>query len=211
VLEQAQHQREKLALDRREDRSLAHTPWGPSQGATIYADGVTFYSTAGHGGFHVSPDRNREVHPLLRATDGWYEEDECWAIVAISFPHLFTAFERRCAERTIKDSWPDAWETIFGTTLAAGESRAKDQRAFELEHAADWIVVSAITSDQQKGFVECVATPGGKRGPGTEERRFLVPAGEYDSGRFGFVIDPARHAVYAGPSSFIGWRGRGSP
>lgn len=27
VLEQAQHQREKLALDRREDRSPAHTPW----------------------------------------------------------------------------------------------------------------------------------------------------------------------------------------
>ncbi|WP_292576551.1 hypothetical protein [Mesorhizobium sp.] len=211
VLEQAQHQRERLALDRREDRSPAHTPWGPSQGATIYAEGVTFYATAGHGGFHLSPDRNREVHPLLRATDGWYEEDECWAIVAISFPHLFTAFERRCAERTIKDSWPDAWEAIFGTILAAGESRTKDQRAFEAAHAADWIVVSAITSDQQKGFVECVATPGGKRGPGTEERRFLVPSGEYEIGRFGFVIDPDRHPVYAGPSSFIGWRGRGSP
>jgi hypothetical protein len=113
--------------------------------------------------------------------------------------------------RTIKDSWPDAWEAIFGTILAAGESRTKDQRAFEAEHAADWIVVSAITSDQQKGFVECVATPGGKRGPGTEERRFLVPSGEYEIGRFGFVIYPDRHPVYAGPSSFIGWRGRGSP
>lgn len=139
------------------------------------------------------------------------EEDECWAIVAISFPHLFTAFERRRAEQTIKDSWPDAWEAIFGTILAPCESRRKDQRAFEAEHAADWIVVSAIASDQQKEFVECVATPGGKRGPGTEERRFLVPSGEYEIGRFGFVIDPDRHPVYAGPSSFIGWRGRGSP
>jgi hypothetical protein len=95
--------------------------------------------------------------------------------------------------------------------LAPGESRTKDQRAFEAEHASDWIVVSAITSDQQKGFVECVATPGGKRGAGTEERRFLVPAAEYEIGRFGFVIDTKRHAVYAGPSSFIGWQGRGSP
>src|SRR5690606_31553494 len=139
---------------------------------------------------------------------GWYEEDECWAIVAFTFPHLFTALERRHAERTMKDSFPDAWEAISGITLAPGESHTKDRRAFETKHATDWLVVSAITSEQAKGFVECIATPGGKRGAGTEERRFLVPAAEYDIGRFGFVIDPGRHAVYAGPSSFVSWQGR---
>ena len=135
----------------------------------------------------------------------------CWAIVAFTFPQLFTARERRHSERTIKDSWPDAWEAISGAILAPGASRTKDQRAFEAAHASDWIVVTAITSEQQQGFVECIATPGGKRGVGTEERRFLVPSLEYDIGRFGFVIDPARHAVYAGPSSFVGWQGRGAP
>lgn len=208
VLEQAEHQREKLALGRREARIPASTPWGPSQRATIYADGVVCHDTAGHGGFQLSAERNAEVHPLLRAEGGWYEEDESWAAVAITFPHLFTAFERRCAERTIKDSWPDAWEAIFGTVLLPGESREKDRRDLERDHAADWIVASAITSDQQPGFVEVVATLGGKRGPGTEERRFLVPSAEYRIGRFGFIIDPARHRVYGGPSSFIGWSGR---
>lgn len=208
VLEQAEHQRERIALGRQEIRSSAHTPWGPSQGATVYADGVTCHTTAGHGGFHLSAMRNARVHPMLRAENGFYEEDECWAIVAITFPDLFTAFERRCAERTIKDSFPDAWETIFGTTLGPGESRIKDQRAFEALHAKDWVVVSAITSEQQSGFVECIATPGGLRGEGTEERRFLVPAGEYNVGRFGFVIDPDRHAIYSGLSSFVGWQGR---
>ncbi|MFC2253525.1 hypothetical protein ACETRX_28065 [Labrys portucalensis] len=208
VLESAEHQREKRALGRKEIGSRASTPWGASQGATLYAEDVVFHSTAGHGGFHISAERNRKVHPLLRTEGGWYEEDECWAAVAITFPHLFTAFERRCAERTIKDSWPDAWEVIFGTVLLPGESREKDRRAFEREHAADWIVISAITSDQQAGFVEVVATLGGKRGPGTEERRFLVPSAEYSIGRFGFVIDPARHRIYGGPSSFIGWNGR---
>jgi hypothetical protein len=211
VLEQAQHVQEKRRLARRDIPGGAHTPWGPSQGGTVYAEGVTAHSTAGHGGFKLSADRNRKVHSMLRATGGWYEEDECWAIVATTFPHLFTALERRHAERTIKDSWPDAWEAIFGTILGPGESRTKDKRAFEAAHANDWIVVSAITSAQQTGFVECVATLGGKRGPGTEERRFLVPSAEYDVGRFGFVIDPDRHAVYAGPSSFVGWQGRGSP
>lgn len=211
VLERAQHHRERLALGRRDIPGGAHTPWGPSQGGTIYAEGLTAHSTAGHGGFKLSASRNHKVFSKLRSVGGWYEEDAEWAIVAITFPHLFTACERRCAERTIKDSWPDAWEAIFGTILAPGESRLKDQRAFEVAHARDWIVVSAITSEQQTGFVECVATPGGRRGPGTEERRFLVPSNEYDIGRFGFVIDPGRHAVYAGPSSFVGWQGRGSP
>ncbi len=208
VLEQAEHQRQRAALGRRDIRSTANTPWGPSQGATVYADGVVCHSTAGHGGFQLLANRNAQVHSTLRASDGFYEEDECWAIVAITFPDLFTAFERRCAERTIKDSFPDAWETIFGTILGPGESRTKDQRAFEARHARDWVVVSAIASDQQPGFVECVATQGGDRRQRIEERRFLVPSDEYNVGRFGFVIDPVRHAAYDGPSSFIGWQGR---
>lgn len=42
VLEQAEHSQETKALARREQRSTASTPWGPSQGATVYADGVVF-------------------------------------------------------------------------------------------------------------------------------------------------------------------------
>lgn len=206
VLERAEHQRELRALGRREAHVLTSTPWGPSQGATFHAEDVVFHSTAGHGGFHLSGARNAKVHPMLRVAGGWYEEDEAWAIVAISFPQLFTAFERRCAERTVKDSWPDAWETIFGTVLQPGESRTKDRRAFEQEHANDWIVTSAITSSHEKDFVEVVATPGGRRGEGIEERRFLVPSDEYETRRFGFVIDENRHPVYGGPSDFIGWR-----
>ncbi|MDI4655871.1 MULTISPECIES: DUF7007 domain-containing protein [Xanthobacter] len=205
VMENAEHQREKRALRRCEIRATASTPWGRSQGATLYAEDVVFHSTAGHGGIHLSATRNRMVHPMLRAEGGWYEEDEAWAIVAITFPHLFTAFERRCAEQTVKDSWPEAWETIFGIILAPGESREKDRRSFEQQHAGDWIVVSAITSNREKGMVEVVATMGGRRGPGTEERRFLIPSSQYRSGPFGFVIDKNRHRIYSGPSSFLGW------
>lgn len=206
VAENAKHQREKRALGRKDLQFAASTPWGGSQGATVYADGVVCHSTAGHGGFKLSAERNRKVHPVLRSAGGWYEEDAEWAIVAITFPHLFTAFERRSAERTVKDSWPDAWEALFGTILQPGESREKDRRAFEKAHAHDWVVASAITSKHQPGFVEVVATLGGKRGWGTEERRFLVPSDEYQIGRFGFVIDEARHRVYGGPSDFVGWR-----
>lgn len=206
VLENAEHQRERRMLGRVEEYSRAYTPWGTSQGATVYAEGVTSHATAGHGGFKLSAERNRKVHSMLRSAGGWYEEDAEWAIVAVTYPHLFTAFERRCAERTVKDSWPDAWEAIFGTILLPGESHEKDRRAFEAAHARDWIVTSAITSQHEPGFVEVVATLGGKRRHGIEERRFLVPSDEYRVSRFGFVIDPARHHVYGGPSDFVGWQ-----
>jgi len=206
VLERAEHTREKRALGRREVRCHANTPWGPSQGATVYAEGVVCHSTAGHGGFHLAADRNAKVDQRLRRPGGWYEEDAEWAIVALTFPHLFTSFERRSAEQTVKDSWPDAWEAIFGTVLEPGQSHEKDRRTFHARHVNDWIVISAVRSEQHDGFVEVIATPGGARRPKTEERRFLVPSAEYEIGRFGFVVDPARHDAYDGLSSFVGWR-----
>lgn len=208
VLENAEHQRERKALGRREIHSTAYTPWGSSQGVTVYAEGITCHSTAGHGGFHLSAERNCKVHPSLRANRGWYEEDECWAIVAITYPHLFTSFERRCAESTMKDSWPDQWEAITGIVLQPGESRTKDERAFLAEHADDWLVQSAILSDQHPGFNEVIATQGGRHGHDVERRRFLIPSSEYRMGRFGFVIDPERHAECEGASSFPGIHGK---
>jgi hypothetical protein len=102
-------------------------------------------------------------------------------------------------------SRPAARPPIFGTVLQPGESREKDRRTFEARHAGDWVVVSAIRSQHHDGFVEVIATLGGGRGEGMERRRFLVPASEYEVGRFGFVVDPARHASYGGPSSFVAW------
>jgi hypothetical protein len=206
MIEQAEHSRQLRALGRRTARINCSTPWGPSQGATIYAEGIIAHTTAGHGGFKLSPERNAMVHSSLRADDGWYEEDVCWAGVAITFPDLFSSYERRCAERTLKESFPDAWEVISGTVLQPGESHEKDRRAFETDHAGDWIVTSAITSSHSVGFVEVVATRGGRRDGSASERRFLVPSDEYDIGRFGFVVDEARHSRYDGPSDFIAWR-----
>ncbi|MGQ0566184.1 MAG: DUF7007 domain-containing protein [Gemmobacter sp.] len=207
VQEQAEHQDEKASLDRQEFRAHANTPWGPSQGAVRYGEGVVFHSTSGHGGFHLSADRNSRVHPLLREAGGWYEEDAAWAAVATAWPDLFTKLERRQAEETLRDNWPDAWEAIHGRALQPGESRKRDAQAFAQDHAEDWVAISAIHSDNHPGFTEVVATRGGRRDPQSEERRFLVPSGDYKIGRFGFVVDEARHAVYDGPSSFIAWRG----
>jgi hypothetical protein len=205
VHENAEHQRQRAALGRREIRTGANTPWGASQCATVYADGVVSHSTAGHGGFHLDAAHNAKVHPALRARGGWYEEDCAWAAVAQALPELFTDYERRCADQTIRDWYPDAWETIRGRPLLPGESHEKDRQAFERDHASDWIVISAIRSDHHRGMTECVATLGGDR-RAAEQRRYLVPSDEYHVGRFGFVVNEARHRLYGGPSNFVGWR-----
>ncbi len=209
MVEQAQHCRELTALDRQTVRINRSTPWGPSQGATIYAEGVVAHTTARHGGFKLSRERDTEVDPKLRGDGGWYEEDDQWAIVAITFPELFTTYERKLADRTFRDKWPEEWERLWGRALQPGESRRKDQQAFERENSSHWIVVSALRSDHHAEMTEVIAVLGGKQHYHAEERRFLVPNEEYSHrGGFGFVIDEARHAAYDGPSSFVSWQGR---
>lgn len=204
VEEQKAHLSELAALDRRWLKLGVMTPWGVAQTTLEYGKGVLCHSTAEHGGFELTPNRNARVHAAWRNEDGWYEEDSQWAKVAASFPGLFTAFERKCADRSLRDWEPDAYERIFGVVLVSGESYIKDERRFKAEHAANWIVISAISSAYRPGFVECIATLGGDR-RARGQRRFLVPGDEYRVGRHGFVIDEARHAIYDGPSSFIGW------
>jgi hypothetical protein len=111
----------------------------------------------------------------------------------------------RAARTDDRDWYPDAWEEIHGHSLQPGESHEKDCRDFERDHASDWIVISVIRCDQHAGMTECVATLGGDRAA-PEQRRYLVPSDEYHVGRFGFVIDEARHRLYDGPSSLIGWK-----
>src|SRR5207248_2595464 len=66
------------------------TPWGLSQTTTRHAPGITFYSTASHGGFHLSAGRLAQVHPAMRELSGypagWFEEDCDWAVVGLHFP-----------------------------------------------------------------------------------------------------------------------------
>jgi hypothetical protein len=197
--------KELSTLSRIQTQIAAITPWGGSQFASIYADGVIKHSTAGHGGFHLSSDRNRQVDPMVRNEGGWYEEDAEWALVAATFPGLFTVYERRCADETIRNSWPAFWEKIHGRLLGPGESVSKDRAEYERRHAGDWVVISAIQSRDHVGMTEVVATIGGQRGHRREERRFLVPQTEYAlRSPFGFVIDLERHIAHDGPSSFVG-------
>jgi hypothetical protein len=210
VEEWATHVAQLAELNRRTVSARTSTPWGQSQHAVLYAAGIVAHSTASHGGFALSPDRNRLVASSLRAGDGFYEEDCAWVAVAAAYPDLFTDFEKRHADDILRNVYPQAWEAIHGQVLQPGESSAKDRSRFDRDNADRWVVVSAIQSRQHPGFVECIAMLGGRRStggraPADEQRRYLVDEAIYDIGTFGFVIDEVRDRRYAGPSSFVGW------
>ena len=55
---------------------VSSTPWGASQLASIYAEGIVAHMTVGHGGFRLSAERNARVIPPLRIDSGWYESHD---------------------------------------------------------------------------------------------------------------------------------------
>lgn len=172
------------------------TPWGTSQTRTVLIPGIVAYTTSSHGGLKLDKDLNQKVPQYMRASDGWYEEDVDWAIVATVFPDAFDDKGREAAKRTLLNWRPWAYEVFYGETIPAGKSYVKEQTRFEYEHKDDLVVIAAWGDwhDQvPTGMVGVVASPGGRRGQ-RGEKTFLVPEEEYDQkDRFGFVVDPERH------------------
>lgn len=174
------------------------TPWGAAQSSKRFAPGIIFYSTERHGGFHLSPRRNAEVPPYMRADKGWYEEDCDAAIVACTFPQFFTPDDIHGSLDSLRNWQPDQYEQFTGTKLQPGESLKRDEALFAAAHANDYVTVTAWGSWHEsvpEGMVGVCATLGGKRRFDGSERYFLVPEAEYYKGNWfqGFVIDPSRH------------------
>lgn len=169
------------------------TPWGASQSTTKWAPGIMQYSTASHGGFHLSPTRNAEMPAALRIDSGWYEEDCEWALVAVAFPVVFAAAvddARRCVK-----SWePDRWEAWTGEVVTAAESHVVADREFAAAHVGHYVTCSAFGSWKEGVPAGMVGVCARQASSGTE-RWFLVPADQYAlRGQFGMVVDPTLHA-----------------
>jgi hypothetical protein len=140
---------------------LTSTPWGEPQTSHEIAAGIVFYSTARHGGYHLSPERFdtfRQFFPeyVLWAGDPWFEEDCDAALVTLTFAaefsneHVFFAEQsvRACVhrERASDGPWLRVWTTITHNQTLTGVLRRADK--FRLDHADDWQVGSAGTNDQ---------------------------------------------------------------
>jgi len=121
------------------------------------APGVTRVSTAEHGGWRLSPERNAAVPDDLREEFGWYELDCAWAKTAIAFPdepgvieinERMRGIDDRAdadgithAERVVRDHYPYEYERFTGRRLLPGQSTARDREFTDrerLEHRMNY-------------------------------------------------------------------------
>lgn len=94
----------------------AATPWGLSQESVEIMNGIVRYSTASHGGYFLMKAQNKQVPHYFKAItymqlgkQGWYEEDEDWAIVAVVFPSCFHKDQLGRAQQILKRRQPKLW------------------------------------------------------------------------------------------------------
>lgn len=186
------HYHELQKLDRRKlDLKGSETPWGACEEAVSYGEGVISYSTARHGGFWVSPERQAKMPPALYRDTQWYEEDCEQALVTLSFQELFTSYEISAAEETLKRYFPDRWERHYGQLLE--DDHAQNEILEMSKHDLEpLLVMSAVEDPNDPSMVRVVAALNGDPSGGT--RVFLVPAQEFDCHEDeNFIVDPDRH------------------
>lgn len=165
------------------------TPWGMSQTAKSFGEGITVYSTASHGGFKVDPATLKMMPAALRIAGGWFEEDCNASLVVVAFPDRFPSEHVEIAMRDLKNLFPDRYTAWTGKALDLSESFTLRERAFVARTSNDFVARSAWGSGQGDvpiGSVGVIAW----RSATNEEAGFLVPADAYERrGEFTYVVD----------------------
>lgn len=185
------------------------TPWGYAHSVVQIADGIELFSTASHGGYHLSDGRMMEMPEAFRrywsvnADRNWYnwfEEDCHQCFVVLAFAQFFQSEQLEDAEYTLRNLYPEVWEEFYTRKLAPGESRSRDVKDWLTENSGQLITCVAWGSHAKnvpKGMVGvfAVRNPDSKR---SDESYWLVNYDEYKASisksPYGaMVIDPDKH------------------
>jgi hypothetical protein len=90
-----------------------HTPWGYADQYENLGQGVFSVSTPSHGGIfvpecmlHNIPEEQQAWAERWSGSRQWYEEDCCWAAVAVALPDRFPDGACQHAERILAHYFP---------------------------------------------------------------------------------------------------------
>lgn len=153
------------------ERSAARQGWGEVNNVTEVAPGIAFADCAGHGGFRLSPERNKEIPRPLRRT--WYEEDCESSIVGMYHPEAFPHVDPNDHYRSVRDYFPDEYEKATGEELEFGQSYIRDEQDYMAHHADDWHVRFAQQISDEDGMVKVGYAKNG------QERQVKMPTSQY--------------------------------
>lgn len=163
------------------------TPWGKSEHQKDFADGITFHTTACHGGFKLDRNRNAQVPVVFRNPGGWYEEDCEANKVVICFPQHFKPEEVESAHKSVKNWFPDEYEKHFNIIINTDASIVKRERIFRAENVDNFVVIAAWGDWHPKVPKDSVVVLAKKRSTG-ESKYFMVNDEEYKNRDVNFVI-----------------------
>jgi len=93
--------------------TISNSPWGKPDSVQSHGEGVWFVSTPSHGGFAVRADLLSKIKPEWVAYArkwagapfvqyGWFEEDCCWAAVALTWPERFKPADVEMARKIVQ-------------------------------------------------------------------------------------------------------------
>ncbi|MEP9404550.1 DUF7007 domain-containing protein [Sphingomonas silueang] len=112
------------------------TIWGPPYTTTERLPGIWHVTTASHGGFVLSDERQAGMPDSLRCESVFYEEDVEWTRVVLAFeaelraaadPYL--AIELPIAHQIACNWLPEQYGAFTGKTIAARDSHILRRRA----------------------------------------------------------------------------------
>jgi hypothetical protein len=166
------------------DKEGMRTPWGKADQVYDRGEGIISVSTPGHGGLKLDRKRNAMVHPAWRCAGGWYEEDLDWAIVALTFKGVagFDEDDIKQAHQTLRDYYPDEYQTATGEVLTSATSRELAERE-EKEAARGKLQITGAwgnwATNVLPGQIGVSARVDGDRL--NPERYFVMAAEEYNA------------------------------
>jgi hypothetical protein len=139
------------------------------------APGIVSYSTASHGGIHLSDERVAEMPQALQdfvpfggpqpGPGRWFEEDCDWSVVALAFPQFFTEDDVKQAHATLKGYRPEVYREFVGSKDQYAIHYAS--REFAREHGDPHLgVVEARSKEEAEALAAKDGDIAGKAVPG---------------------------------------------
>lgn len=166
-----------------DDPSAPKTPWGPAQVATRIAPGVTWYSTAGHGGMAVAPSVARSKLSPAALKHGerwgnafWYEEDVAWLVAVYENPDWGKSMmqsrgtspvSQEKLEHDIREWFPEYFDEAFrGKAQKEFSKPSMREVATKYPHATlmfDGLTIKSAVVDSLAGRSVSIMADNGRR------------------------------------------------
>lgn len=144
---------------------IINTIWGKPQTTEKLSEGIYSVTTASHGGLLVREDiadkcLSEKARSFAELKDGYFqfEEDCCWAVVAVENPSLFSKKQVSCARKTIVRYMPEYISEYLAKRFFSRSREFNVQRAnlaaltfpFDVQNISDTLMQEIVDEAEKR-------------------------------------------------------------